>query len=376
MNRLRIAAVAALVTGSALAQESLVLVGTYSRGKSKGIYSYKFNSATGKLTELGLAAETVNPSYLVIHPNRRWVFATNEVGEYQKERSGSISAFSLDEKTGKLTLLNVVSSRGQAPCHLSIDKTGKYLLAANYSSGTISIMPIGADGKLGQVRMAMQHRGGSTNPNRQKEPHAHSVNVSANNKYAVAADLGTDELIVYRLDAKRGALDLVREPLKVEGGRGPRHFAFHPGGKFAYAVNELGSSVTALTWDASAGLLKEIQTLSTLPEGFDGSKNTCAEVVVSANGKHVYASNRGHHSIAVFDVDAATGRLTAKGQVKTGGETPRNFNIDPTGQYLLAANQNSDSVTVFKIGADGGLTPTGEKAEPGMPVCVKFLPLK
>lgn len=371
----RIAALAALAAAAALAQESLVLVGTYTRGKSKGIYSYKFNSATGKLTELGLAAETVNPSYLVIHPNRRWVFATNEVAQYEKERSGSISAFSLDVNTGKLTHLNTVSSRGQAPCHLSIDKTGKYLLAANYSSGTISILPIQADGKLGPVRMAQQHRGSSANQNRQKEPHAHSVNVSANNKYAVAADLGIDELLVYKLDTKRGALDLHREPTKLKAGLGPRHFAFHPKGKYAYAVNELGSSVTALTWDASAGLLKEIQTLSTLPAGYTEA-SYCAEIVVHPSGKHVYASNRGHHSIAVFDVNPANGQLTAKGQVKTGGEWPRNFNIDPSGQYLLAANERSDSIVVFKIGADGGLTPTGEKADPGVPVCIKFLPLK
>jgi len=375
MHLQRMAALTALITAGALAQESLVLVGTYTRGKSKGIYSYKFNAATGKLTELGLAAETENPSYLVIHPNRRWVFATNEVDRYEKERSGSVSAFSLDTATGKLTHLNTVSSRGQAPCHLSIDKTGKYLLAANYTSGTISIMPIGADGKLGPVRMAMQHKGGSVNPGRQKEPHAHSVNVAKNNKYAVAADLGTDELVVYRLDAKRGTLALEREPLKLKAGLGPRHFAFHPKGKYAYAVNELGSSVTALQWEASAGLLKEIQTISTLPDGYKET-SYCAEIVVHPNGKHVYASNRGHHSIAVFDVNAATGALTAKGQVKTGGEWPRNFNIDPTGQFLIAANERSDSLVVFKIGADGGLTPTGEKADPGVPVCVKFLPLR
>ena len=303
------------------------------------------------------------------------MFATNEVSKFGNERSGSVSAFALDEKAGKLTLLNTVSSRGEAPCHLSIDKTGRFLLAANYSSGTISIMPIQADGKLGNVRMAMQHRGSSANANRQKEPHAHSVNVSADNKYAVAADLGLDELLVYRLDTKRGALNLDREPTKLKAGLGPRHFAFHPQGKYAYAVNELGSSVTALTWQASAGLLKEIQTISTLPGGFTGT-SYCAEIVVHPNGKHVYASNRGHHSIAVFDVNPATGSLTAKGQVQTGGEWPRNFNIDPAGQYLIAANERSDSIVVFKIGADGGLTATGEKAAAAMPVCIKFLPLK
>jgi len=365
----------ALLVTAALGQESLVLVGTYTRGASKGIYAHKFNAATGQLTPLGLAAEIENPSYLVIHPNRRWVFATGETAQYQKERSGSVSAFSLDEATGKLTLLNTISSRGAAPCHLSIDKTGRYLLGVNYTGGSTFMAPIGADGRLGAVKVAMQHRGASVNEGRQKEPHAHSVNISANNKYAVAADLGTDEMIVYHLDAKRGALTLRNEPLKLKAGLGPRHFAFHPRGKYAYSVNELASSVTAMTWDASAGLLKDIETLSTLPAGYTGT-SYCAEIVVHPNGKHLYASNRGHHSLAVFDIDAATGKLTAKGQVPTGGEWPRNFNIDPSGQYVIAANERSDSLVVFRIGADGGLTPSGVKVANGAPVCVKFLPLR
>ena len=373
MLQFRFILLAALCAGVTLAQESLVLVGTYTRSKSKGIYAYKFNSATGKLSDLGLAAETVNPSYLVFHPNRRWVYATNEVEKHQGEASGAITAFSLNAATGKLTALNTVSSRGGAPCHLSIDKTGKFLLVANYMGGSVAMLPIQSDGKLGAASSVMQHKGSSVAP-RQKEPHAHSINVAKNNKFAVAADLGLDQMLVYGLDAKRGVLKPGNN-LKLAGGLGPRHFTFHPNNRFAYSVNELASSVTAMTWDASAGLLKDIQTLSTLPTGYK-EESYCAEIVVHPNGKHLYASNRGHHSLAVFDVDQVTGQLTAKGQVKTGGEWPRNFNIDPTGQYVIAANERSHSLVVFKIGADGNLTPTGETKETNMPVCVKFLPLR
>ena len=373
MFHFRFVALIAVVASTVLAQESLVLVGSYTKGKSKGINAYKFNSSTGVLTELGLAAETVNPSYLVIHPNRRWVFATNEVDQYQGQKSGSITAFSLDERSGKLTALNTVSSRGAAPCHLSIDKTGKFLLVANYTGGSTAVLPIHADGKLGEASSVMQHKGASAGP-RQKEPHAHSINVAKNNKYAVAADLGTDQLLTYKLDAKKGELKPSSD-LRLQAGQGPRHFAFHPNNKFAYSVNELGSTVTAMTWNASAGLLKDIQTLSTLPDGYTG-ESYCAEIVVHPNGQHLYASNRGHQSLAVFDVNAATGQLTAKGQVKTGGEWPRNFNIDPAGKYIIAANERSDSLVVLKIGAGGGLTPTGETKQMGNPVCVKFLPLR
>lgn len=373
MFHLRFVALTALLAAAALAQESLVLIGSYTKGKSKGISSYKFNSATGKLTEIGVAAETVNPSYLVIHPNRRWVYATNEVAEYQGEKSGSITAFSLDIPTGKLTALNTVSSRGAAPCHLSIDQTGKFLLVANYTGGSSAMFAIQPDGKLSAARSVIQHKGSSVGP-RQKEPHAHSINVAKNNKYAIAADLGTDQMLVYNLNAKRGELTPGSD-LRLKPGAGPRHFAFHPSHKFAYSVNELGSSVTAMTWNASAGLLKDIQTLSTLPSDFTG-ESYCAEIVVHPNGKHLYASNRGHQSLAVFDIDPATGQLTAKGQVKTGGEWPRNFNIDPTGQFVIVAHERTDSIAVLKIGADGSLTPTGEIKETGNPVCVKFLPLR
>jgi 6-phosphogluconolactonase len=353
--------------------DSLVLVGTYSRGKSEGIYAYRFNSGTGKLTALGLAAKASNPSYLVIHPNRRWVFAVGEDGEYKGERSGSLTAFNLDEATGKLTAINTVPSHGAAPCHLSIDKTGKFLLVANYTGGNVGIFPISADGSLQEATNVIQHRGKSVDP-RQQQPHAHSINVSKNNRYAIAADLGTDEVITYRLDPKGGLLSPIARA-KLKDGAGPRHFAFHPSDKYAYSINELASTVTGFTWNAATGELKEFQTVTTIPAEMQG-KSFTAEVVVHPNGKFLYGSNRGHQSIAMFTIDG-NGRLTAQGQVPSGGLWPRNFNIDPSGAYLLAANERSDSLVVFKIDqTTGKLTPTGEKAEVGVPVCVKFLAAK
>lgn len=360
-------ALAGLSTLPALAVDSLVMVGTYSRGKSEGLYAFRFSSTTGKLTALGLAAKAENPSYVIFHPNRRWVFAVNEVDQ------GMITAYSLDEASGKLTALNTVSARGAAPCHLSLDKTGKFLLVATYNGGTVGIYPVGADGKLGEATKTIQHTGKGVTP-RQDKPHAHSINVSANNRFAVAADLGTDELITYRLSLKDGQL-LPQAKLKLRDGSGPRHFAFHPNRKNAYSINELASTVSALTWKPGSGELKEFQNITTLPAGFAGTNST-AEVVVHPNGKFLYGSNRGHHSIAMFTIDG-TGRLTPQGQMPSGGEWPRNFNIDPSGEFLIAANERSDSLVVFRIdAATGKLTPTGEKAEVGSPVCVKFLAAK
>lgn len=361
-------ALVGLSTIPAAAVDSLVLVGTYSKGKSEGIYAYKFSSATGKLTSLGLAAKASNPSYLAIHPNRRWVYAVGE------NDHGTLTSYTLDEATGKLTSMNTVASKGAAPCHLSIDKTGKFLLAANYNGGNVGVFPIGANGQLREASSVMQHQGHGVNPARQEKAHAHSINVAKGNKFAIAADLGLDEVITYRFDAKGGKLS-PQSKAKLKDGSGPRHFAFHPSNQYAYSINELASTVTAFSWNSASGKLKEFQTISTLPESFKGSNGT-AEVVIHPNGKFLYGSNRGHQSIAMFSVDG-TGRLTAQGQVPSGGEWPRNFNIDPSGEFLIAANERSNSLAVFRIDqASGKLTATGEKAEVGFPVCVKFLPVK
>ena len=352
----------------------LLYIGTYTGQYSKGIYGYRFDAGSGRLSPLGLVAETTNPSYLAIHPSRRFLFAVNEVDDLEGHKVGSVSAFAIDAKTGKLTLLNTVSSRGADPCYVAVDKTGKYLLAANYSGGNVAVFPVGDDGRLGEASAFIQHTGHGTNPERQEGPHAHSINLSPDNRFAVAADLGLDQLLVYRFDATKGSLAANDPPFaKLHPGAGPRHFDFHPRGKFAYAICEMGSTVTAFAYDAAGGVLKELQTISTLPKDYSGS-NDDADIHVHPSGKFLYGSNRGHDSIVVFAIDPAQGTLTPVEHVPTQGKTPRNFGIDPTGSYLFAANQNSDNIVVFRIDAKTGrLTPTGQTIEVPSPVCVKFV---
>jgi 6-phosphogluconolactonase len=350
-------------------------VGTYTGKESKGIYRFDFDPARGQLSGRALAAEVTNPSFLAVHPNQRFLYAVGELGNFAGKKGGAVSAFAIDPKTGDLKLLNQQSSVGAGPCHLVVDKEGKAVLAANYSGGSVCVLPIAADGSLGEASAFMQHKGSSVNKQRQEAPHAHSVNLDPANRFAFVADLGLDRVLIYRFDAAKGTLQPNDPPaVAVAAGAGPRHFAFHPNGKFAYVINELDSTVTALAYDADRGALKPLQTVSTLPEG--GAKgNSTAEVVVHPSGKFVYGSNRGHNSIAVFTVDPATGKLTPAGHQGEGIKTPRNFVIDPTGQFLVVANQGSGSLVVFRIDpATGALTPTGSRVEVPAPVCVRFVP--
>jgi len=357
--------------------DCLVYIGTYTGQKSKGIYAYRFDAATGQLVSLGLVAGTVNPSFLAVHPNRRFLYVVNEIADYEGRKSGAVSAFAIDRGTGKLTFLNKVSSRGADPCYLVADKTGKSLLVANYSGGSVAVLPVLEDGRLGDASALVQHAGSSVNPERQQGPHAHSINLSPDNRFAIAADLGLDQLLVYRWDPAKGALAPNNPPFaKVNPGAGPRHLAFHPSGRFAYLINEMQSTVSAFAYDAARGILRELQTISTLPKDFAGD-NTTAEVQVHPTGEFLYGSNRGHDSIAVFAIDAGKGTLTPVDHVAMRGKTPRNFGIDPTGSYLLAANQDSDSILVFRIDPKTGrLTPTGQVLEVPSPVCVKFVAIE
>ena len=352
--------------------EYFVYVGTYSRDQSKGIYVCRFDAASGNLSAPRLAAESENPSFLAVHPSGRFLYAANEVDNYG-DRTGSVTAYAVDRKSGDLKLLNRVSSKGAGPCYVTVDRSSKDLLVANYSGGSVAVLPIGADGRLAEASAFVQHSGSSVG-GRQRGPHAHSINLSSDNRFAVAADLGLDQLLVYRFDPEHGSLAANDPPYaKLNPGAGPRHFAFHPGGRYLYAINELQSTVTAFAFDPARGALKEIQTVSTLPKDFRG-KNTTAEVQVHPSGKFLYGSNRGHDSIAVFAIDSRRGTLTPVEQVSTQGQTPRNFRIDPTGSYLLAANQDSHSVVVFRIDPKSGrLTPTDQRVEIFLPVCVKFL---
>jgi 6-phosphogluconolactonase len=356
-----------------------IYIGTYTEdgSKSKGIYAYRFDPAAQEITAIGLVAETINPSFLAIHPNHRFLYAVNEVGKYKGQSSGAISAFAIDHATGKLTLLNEVPARGADPCYITVDKTGKHVLVANYTGGSVAVFPVLDDGRLGEASAFVRHQGHGTNPERQEGPHAHSIDLSADNKFALVDDLGLDQVIAYRFDGAKGSLAL-NEPAfaKADAGAGPRHFAFHPNGKFAYVINEMQSAVTVFAYDAAGGTLRSLQTISTLPKDFTG-KNDDAEVQVHPSGKFLYASNRGHDSIIVFAIDPTKGTLTPVEDVPTRGKTPRSFEIDPTGSLLFAANQKSDNIVVFRIdGGTGRLTPTGQVLEVAAPVCVKFVAIE
>lgn len=373
---------AVLMIGSSLAdttnpQKYWVYVGTYTGDPSdgKGIYRFEFDAATGRLTQRALAAETKNPSFLAIHPNHRFLYAVGELDRFLGKNSGAISAFAIDPKTGDLTLLNQQPSSGAGPCHLVVDKQGKHVLAANYSGGSVCVLSIEADGRLSPATAFQQHHGSSVNKQRQEGPHAHSVNLDAANRFAFVADLGLDKIMIYQFDAEKGALTPNDPPAtEIAAGSGPRHFAFHPNARHAYVINELASTVTVMDYDSEGGVLKPVQTISTLPKGFAGD-STCAEVQVHPSGKFLYGSNRGHNSIAVFTIEADSGRLTAAGHQSQDIKIPRNFAIDPTGNFLLAANQDSNSIVVFRINRKTGeLTSNGSKADLPMPVCVKMMP--
>jgi 6-phosphogluconolactonase len=351
----------------------LVYFGSYTGEKSKGIYVSRFDAAHGKLEPPILAAEIVNPSFLAPHPNGRFLYAVSE------EREGSVSAFSIDPATGKLTLLNKVSSRGRGPCYARVDKTGKTVLIANYSSGSFAVLPIDADGRLREASAVIQDSGAGSNPSRQEGPHAHSLNPSPDNRFAIGADLGLDKLFIFKFDAGSGSL-VANEPppfasWQLKPGDGPRHFAFHPKGRFAYVTNELSSTVVAFSFAEKIGELRALQTVSTLPADFKG-ENSTADVQVHPSGKFLYDSNRGADSIAVFKI-SRKGILNKVDDTPTQGKVPRGFGIDPTGSFLIAANQKSDTVVVFRIDkSTGRLTPTGQTVEIGSPVCVKFVGVK
>src|SRR6267378_1385221 len=349
----------------------LVFVGTYTtKTNSKGVYSFHFDTATGQLTAIGIAAETRDPSWVAVHPGGKFLYAANEAG-----KASTVSAFAVDAKSGKLTPLNQIPSLGEDPCYLSFDKTGKYLLVANYSSGTTAVFPISADGRLGEHTAFVKHQG-ATGPNkeRQEAPHAHWIETSPDNRFALVADLGLDEVLVYKFDATSGTLT-PNEPAfaRLKAGSGPRHAVFYPNGKVVFAVSELSSTATSFAYDVKKGTLKETGTASTLPPGFSG-RNDVAEAAVHPNGKFLYVSNRGNDSIAILSIDPGNRTLAPAGGIPTGGKEPRHFAIDPSGKYLLAENQFSNNIVVFKIDpATGGLTATGQVVEVPSPVDIAFL---
>jgi 6-phosphogluconolactonase len=352
----------------------LTFFGTYTNsGKSKGIYSFQLELSSGVLTPLAVTEGLRNPSFLAIHPTGKFLYAVSEVADNQGSASGAVAALAIDHASGRLTLLNQQSSQGAGPCHVSVDRTGQVLLVANYNSGSVASLPILPDGRLGKAASAIQHRGSSVDPRRQTGPHAHSINVSPDNRFALVADLGLDQVLVYRLDPANATLTPHDPPLAgTPPGGGPRHLAFHPSGKWVYVCNEMLSSVSVFAYDAAAGKLAMQQTIGTLPEPVAG--NTTAEILVHPSGRFVYCSNRGHDSLAIFEVDPTSGRLRAVGHQSTLGRTPRNFGLVPDGSLLVACNQATDNVVVFKVDSESGkLAPLGASVAVPVPVCVKFL---
>jgi 6-phosphogluconolactonase len=362
-------------------EKYFVYVGTYTNegSESKGIYVYRFDSATARVVTVGLAAEAINPSFLAVHPNHHFLYAVNEVSDYQGEKSGAVSAFAINRATGKLTLLNQVATKGGDPCYISFDKTGKYILVANYGGGSVAAFPLREDGRLGEASSFIQHTGSGTNPERQEAPHAHSIDLSPDNRFALVDDLGLDETLIYGFDSENGSLTanpkLNPASAKAEPGSCPRHLAFNTNGKFAYVLNEMASTVSAFRYDAATGRLDRVQTISALPKTFSGHSEA-AEIEVHPSGKFLYASNRGHDSIAVFAIDTNRGTLSPIEYVSTKGESPRHFEIDPSGSLLFAADEKSDNIVVFHINRQTGrLTPTGKVFEVSQPVCIKFVPI-
>lgn len=353
--------------------EYLVYAGTYTGPQSKGIYAFRFQPATGKVTSLGLVAETVNPSFVVLHRKRRLLYAVNETPTREHQSSGSVSAFSVDTHTGQMTRLNQVSSRGDAPASLTLDRTGNWVIAANYNGGSVAVFPVKADGRLGEASSFVQHSGASVHA-RQKGPHPHQTVVSPDNRYVLVPDLGLDQVVVYRFDATKGALTPNDPPAaKVSPGSGPRHLTFHPNGRFVFLLNEITSTVSVFSYDAARGTLEGLQTIPALPAGFS-QPSSAAEIEVDRTGTFLYASLRGPDEIVMFAVDSKTGMLSLKGRVATQGKAPRHFAIDPAGAYLLVANQNSGNIVFFRIDRKtGDLTPTGTVLDVPSPVCITFL---
>jgi len=378
MKRSLIAALLTLISATAFAGDDyFVYFGTNTNAKngSKGIYVARFNAASGALTQAEVAVETSNPGFLSIHPSKKYLLATGDMDAGGK-RVGAVGSFKIDKATGKLTLINQVSSVGNGPCHVNVDATGKMAAVANYGGGSVASYAIAENGTLSEAASFVQHEGSGADPKRQAGPHAHSVNFSPDNRYAYACDLGLDKVLIYKIDPVSGKMT-ANEPAfaKTPAGGGPRHLAFHPNGKFVFVNNEMAMTETSFAYDAATGALTEIATVSTLPEADREKKGlSTAETIVHGSGKFVYVSNRTHDTVAVFSCDAATGKLTLIQNVPVEGKIPRNICLDPTGKWLIAAHQDSGTAALFKVDqVSGKLTFTGTKvAVPGS-ICVRFL---
>jgi len=357
-----------------------VYVGTYTQplphvvGKGEGIYRFTLDPNDGALKPVGLTANVVSPSFLALHPSQGFLYAVEEAAEAPGELTGTVAAFAVSAEDAGLTFLNRQSTRGNGPCHLTVDATGAYLLVTNHGSGSVAVYPIRTDGSLGEASDLVQHVGSSVHPHAQLGPHAHSVNFDRSNRFAFVCDKGIDKVMIYRLDHGQGKLIPNDPPFAaVRAGSAPRHLAVHPTRPYVFIIDEISSTLISFNLDEETGALSEIQTVSTLPPDYSG-QNSTADIRIHPNGKFVYGSNRGHNSLAIFAIDEHSGRLTPLGHESTRGEIPRNFNFDPSGKLLLVANQNTHNVVAFAVdAASGALTPTGAQTSVPSPVCIQYL---
>ena len=355
-----------------MVNDLFAFVGTYTNSGSKGVYTLRMNGDTGELKEISTVSGIENPSFLALDPSNEHLYAVGEVSDF--DGAGAVTSFSVDPATGVLTQINQQSTGGPGPCHLAVDSTDSLVIVTNYSGGSVAVLPINGDGSLGERTDFIQHEGSSINTGRQEQAHAHSVNIDRSNKRAYVCDLGMDRVFIYDIDHANGKLKPSAQAYVEEvAGEGPRHFDFHPSNRYVYVINELGCTITV--YDMSGdGRLTPVQTVPTLPEGWEGS-NTTADVHVSPDGNYVYGSNRGHDSLVIYGIDQSTGKMTYVGHQSTLGEEPRNFAITPDGAFLLAENQNSGTLVTFKRESDGTLTATGSVIEVPAPVCIQFMPV-
>ena len=354
-------------------QQHYLLTGTYTSGKSEGIYVYKFNSSDGSATKVS-QVKISNPSFIAVSPDERFVYSVKE-NAAANGKGGEITAFSFDNVNGTLSYINEQPSGGDHPCYVTVDKTGRWVVAGNYSSGSLTVLPVLADGSLGNAVSVIQHSGSGPDKKRQQSPHVHATLFSADNRFLFVPDLGIDKIMIYNFDAVTGKLKPAKPAFaQSAGGAGPRHFSFHPADKYGYLIEEMTGTVVAYRY--KTGKLKKLQRISSMPAG-DSSNAGSADIHVSPDGKFLYASNRGNsNTIAIFKINQKSGKLLLVGHQSTLGKTPRNFNFDPSGNFLLVANQNSDNIVVFIVDKQTGLlTDTGNRINVGNPVCLKWVVL-
>jgi 6-phosphogluconolactonase len=351
-------------------QKYLFYVGTYADRDNKGIYAYRFDSKNGRASALNFTAESAELSFLAIAPGGRFLYATNNIFK----PSGTLNSFAIEPETGKLSLLNQVGSHDEGPVHIALDRSGKYALVSNYTQGSVAVFPVLDDGRLATASAFVQHKGSSVNPERQKGPHAHAAVFSPDNRFAIVADLGLDQILAYPFDDTKGTLGSNPQIVNAPSGAGPRHLAFDSKGKFLYVINELQSVIVTYSYDAQLGELREVQTISTLPKGLK-SNNTAAEIEIHPSGRFVLASNRGSDTIAIFAVDPKNGTLKLVEIDSAGGKTPRSFALDPTGYWLLVGDEGSNKIVIFHMNPVTGHLSQTERVLPiSSPVCIKFVP--